>query len=114
MRARVAHTSGAAEFFEKSEWDTEETIVLAFDGSSARLLSDLIHFLRPSWGWAIEVVGAAAAGYAAWAKPSQKVCRSRNKGSGEGGLRIINKYTTDNIDKTLSTHPLNRRSSHWS
>jgi len=40
--ARVAHMSGAAEFFDKLERDAEETDVLAFDGSSARLLSDLM------------------------------------------------------------------------
>lgn len=40
--ARVAHMSGAAEFFDELEWEAEETNVLASDGSSARLLSDLI------------------------------------------------------------------------
>jgi len=40
--ARVAHMSGAAEFFNKLEWDAEETRVLAFDGSSAHLLTNLI------------------------------------------------------------------------
>jgi hypothetical protein len=40
--ARVAHMSGAAEFLDQLRWDAEETRVLAFDGSSARLLSDLM------------------------------------------------------------------------
>ena len=40
--ARVAHTSGAAEFLDELERDAEETNVLAFDGSSAHLLSNLI------------------------------------------------------------------------
>ena len=40
--ARVAHMSGATEFFGKLERDAEETSVLAFDGSSAHLLSDLM------------------------------------------------------------------------
>jgi len=40
--ARVAHVSGAAEFFNQLQWDAEETDVLAFDGSSAGLLSNLI------------------------------------------------------------------------
>jgi len=40
--ARVAHMSGAAEFLDKLELDAEETEVLAFDGSSAHLLSNLI------------------------------------------------------------------------
>ena len=40
--ARVAHMSGAAEFFDQLEWDAEETDVLAFDGSPAPLLSHLI------------------------------------------------------------------------
>ncbi|KAI9573823.1 hypothetical protein HD554DRAFT_2251697 [Boletus coccyginus] len=40
--ARVAHISGAAEFFDWLEWDAEETNVLAFDGSSAQLLSNLM------------------------------------------------------------------------
>lgn len=34
--------SGAAEFFNELERDVEETTVLAFDGSSARLLNRLI------------------------------------------------------------------------
>jgi len=34
--------SGAAEFFDKLEWDAEETEVLASDGSSAQLLSNLL------------------------------------------------------------------------
>lgn len=40
--ARVAHMSSAAEFFDKLEWDAEETKVLASDGSSALLLDNLI------------------------------------------------------------------------
>ena len=40
--ARVARMSGAAEFFDKLGWDAEETRVLAFDGSSAHLLTNLI------------------------------------------------------------------------
>ena len=40
--ARVAHMSGAAEYFDKLDWDREETKVLASDGSSALLLSNLI------------------------------------------------------------------------
>jgi len=40
--ARVAHMSGAAEFLDQLQWDAEETKVLAFDGSSADLLSNLI------------------------------------------------------------------------
>ena len=40
--ARVAHMSGAAEFLDRLELDAEETSVLAFDGSSAHLLSNLI------------------------------------------------------------------------
>ena len=40
--ARVAHMSGAAEAFDELERDVEETRVLAFDGSSARLLDHLM------------------------------------------------------------------------
>ena len=40
--ARVAHMSGAAEAFEKVERDLEDTMVLAKDGSSARLLDHLL------------------------------------------------------------------------
>ncbi|KAF9643386.1 hypothetical protein BDM02DRAFT_3273075 [Thelephora ganbajun] len=40
--ARVAHMSGAAEFLDDLERQAEETDVLAFDGSSAHLLSGLI------------------------------------------------------------------------
>ena len=40
--ARVAHMSGAAQFFNQLQWDAEETDVLAFDRSSAGLLSNLI------------------------------------------------------------------------
>ena len=40
--ARVAHMSGAAKFFNQLQWDAEETNVLAFDGSSAGLLSNLM------------------------------------------------------------------------
>ena len=40
--ARAAHMSGAAEFFDKLEWDAEETKDLASDRSSALLLSNLI------------------------------------------------------------------------
>jgi len=40
--ARVAHMSGAAEFLDKLKLDAEETSVLAFDGSSAHLLCNLI------------------------------------------------------------------------
>lgn len=40
--ARVAHMSGAAEFFDRLQWDAEETNVLASDGSSALLLSHLM------------------------------------------------------------------------
>ena len=43
--ARVAHMSGAAEAFDELERDVEETRVLAFDGSSARLLD---HLMSPS------------------------------------------------------------------
>ena len=39
---RVAHMSGAAKFLDQLQWDGEETNVLAFDGSSAGLLSNLI------------------------------------------------------------------------
>jgi len=42
--ARVAHMSGAAEAFDEFERDIEDTSVLAFDGSSARLLD---HCLTP-------------------------------------------------------------------
>ena len=38
---RVVHTSGAAEFFDRLERDTEETSIIAFDDSSARRFSDL-------------------------------------------------------------------------
>ncbi|KAF8445072.1 hypothetical protein L210DRAFT_3476143 [Boletus edulis BED1] len=41
--ARAAHMSGAAEFFNRLERDAEEMNVLAFDGSSALLLSHLIY-----------------------------------------------------------------------
>ena len=40
--ARVTHMSGAAEFFDQIERDAEDTRVLAFDGSSAPLLSNLL------------------------------------------------------------------------
>ena len=40
--ARVAHMSGAADFFYRLERDAEEMTVLASDGSSAPLLSNLI------------------------------------------------------------------------
>ena len=40
--ARVAHMSGATEFFNQLQWDAEETKVLASDGSSAGLLSNLM------------------------------------------------------------------------
>ena len=40
--ARVAHMSGAAEFFNEIDRDVEESTVLAFDGSSVRLLNHLI------------------------------------------------------------------------
>jgi len=40
--ARVAHMPSAAEFLDQLQWDAEETNVLAFDGSSAGLLSNLI------------------------------------------------------------------------
>ena len=40
--ARVAHMSGAAEFFDRIERDAEEITVLAADGSSAPLLSNLL------------------------------------------------------------------------
>ena len=40
--ARVAHMSGAAELFYQIERDAEDTRVLAFDGSSAPLLSNLL------------------------------------------------------------------------
>jgi len=40
--ARVAHMSGAAETFYELERDVEDTRVLAFDGSSARLLDHLM------------------------------------------------------------------------
>ena len=42
--ARVAHMSGAAEAFDEFDRDLEDTIVLAEDGSSARLLD---HVLTP-------------------------------------------------------------------
>jgi hypothetical protein len=42
MCARVAHMSGAAEFFDQVEWDAEETRVLALDGSSSTLLDHLL------------------------------------------------------------------------
>ena len=38
---RVVHMSGAAEFFDSLEQDTEETSIIAFDDSSARRFSDL-------------------------------------------------------------------------
>ncbi|KAF8556091.1 hypothetical protein OG21DRAFT_1506870 [Imleria badia] len=40
--ARVAHMSGAAEFFDQVQWDAEETRVLASDGSSSTLLDHLL------------------------------------------------------------------------
>lgn len=40
--ARVAHMSGAAEFFDQLQWDADEMEVLAFDGSSAPLLDSLL------------------------------------------------------------------------
>ena len=40
--ARVAHMSGAVEAFREFDDDVEETSVLAFDGSSAPLLSSLL------------------------------------------------------------------------
>lgn len=40
--ARVAHMSGAAEFFDQLQWDAGEIKVLAVDGSSAPLLSNLM------------------------------------------------------------------------
>ena len=40
--ARVAHMSGAAEFLDRLERDTEEIKVLTFDGSSAPLLGNLM------------------------------------------------------------------------
>jgi hypothetical protein len=40
--ARVAHMSGAAEYFDMLERDAEETAVLARDGSSAYLLHGLL------------------------------------------------------------------------
>jgi hypothetical protein len=40
--ARVVHMSGAAEAFVEFERDVEYTRVLAFDGSSARLLNHLM------------------------------------------------------------------------
>jgi hypothetical protein len=40
--ARVAHMSGAAEAFDELEWEVEETMALASDGSSAHLLEHLI------------------------------------------------------------------------
>ncbi|KAF9646090.1 hypothetical protein BDM02DRAFT_3100445 [Thelephora ganbajun] len=40
--ARVAHMSGATEFFGRLEWEAEETNILAPDGSSAHLLSSLM------------------------------------------------------------------------
>ena len=42
---RVAHMSDAAKFLDQLQWDGEETNVLAFDGSSAGLLSNLISLL---------------------------------------------------------------------
>jgi len=40
--ARVTRMSGAAKFLDQLQWDAEETNVLAFDGSSVGLLSNLI------------------------------------------------------------------------
>ena len=40
--ARVAHISGAAEYFDDMTWDAEETQILANDGSTALLLADLL------------------------------------------------------------------------
>lgn len=40
--AQVAHKSGAVRSLGELELDAEETPVLAFDGSSARLLSNLL------------------------------------------------------------------------
>ena len=40
--ARVAHMSGAAEAFDEFERDVDDTRVLAFDGSSSRLLDHLM------------------------------------------------------------------------
>lgn len=40
--ARVAHMSGAVNFFDQLEWDVDEMNVLASDGSSAPLLDSLI------------------------------------------------------------------------
>ena len=40
--ARVAHMSGAAKAFDELERDVEDTEVLAFDGSSSRLLDHLL------------------------------------------------------------------------
>jgi len=42
LRALGSHTSGAAGFLDELELDAEETKVLAFDGSSAHLLSNLM------------------------------------------------------------------------
>ena len=40
--AWVAHASGVADFLDKLEWAVEEKMVLAPDGSSTDLLTDLI------------------------------------------------------------------------
>ncbi|KAF9643201.1 hypothetical protein BDM02DRAFT_3227296, partial [Thelephora ganbajun] len=42
MCAQVVHMSGAAKFLDELEWKAEETNVLAFDGSSVHLLSNLM------------------------------------------------------------------------
>jgi hypothetical protein len=43
--ARVAHMSGAAEYFDRFERDVEETTVLASDGSSSHLLHGLLNLV---------------------------------------------------------------------
>ena len=40
--ARVAHVSGAAEFFDQLQWNADEMEVLTSDGSSASLLDSLL------------------------------------------------------------------------
>jgi hypothetical protein len=44
--ARVAHLSGAAEYIETFDRDMETTLVLAKDGSSAKLLAEALSSIR--------------------------------------------------------------------
>lgn len=43
--AKVAHMSGAAQFFDKQDADDEDATVLAYDGSSYSILSDKLQSL---------------------------------------------------------------------